>query len=846
MPEPRQVATTLEGRSSEQERVEALLARAAGGEPQTILVVGSAGVGKTTLVEATVAEQPEAIVAEGNCLPLVSVTIPFMAIRGAIASVPAGRGAAATIVTGDESATPGLFDGWLDTLCADQLAVLVIEDLHWADQHTLDALMYVISGPAARRLAVVGTLRDDELGDGHPLQRWLADVRRMPRVTELTLGPLDRVATGDQVAALLGGSPHQALVEDVQRRSGGNPLLTRLLVEGLSPDALRAPDTIPSNLRSAVLQSWFRLPSRTREVVTTLAVGSGPMSAGELAAVVGEDEDGVRRHLTVGVAAGTLEPRRGGTFWFRHPLNAEILEEAVPQDVRARWHAAFADLLERRVHDGSSSRIAAIAEHRLRAGDAAAAYRWAVLAATEHEAVGAHLEAVRMLRRALELHEQRGDAPESVRDLLDRLQTAAGNAGAHNDELEAVEAILALVSPTAEPLTVAGLLIRRMHLRFSTGKSFLSQEEALEAVRLSAVAASSPEHALALAELAHAAIWHGDPEGPGHAEHALAVARAAGDDRALAFALAASGMAAVNADHVVSGQRFAEEAFSAGLRARAWWGCTHAALWEANAIDTWACEAWADALRSWRAQLSDAGAPHAYLAWISASEAGAWLAIGDWRQCQSRLRDTLAAYPGPLADASGRLAAARLATWQGRQHEAEQHLARADELVTDRSRFLAFEFDAVRAEVKLGARDAEGALQACLTGLPSAAHRRPCASGSSRWLPVHWPTRFNLPGMPGAQWRARCRGSTSSRRPNRWWSGKSAARRQPTIGNWRASQPSTLRNWAGRGGPRMSVSGGSWPPTALVRPVCSGRSHTPAGVLPKPCSGAPPTGRGEP
>ena len=100
-------------------------------------------------------------------------------------------------------------------LSEDRLVVLVIDDLHWADRSTLDVLMYLIAGPADRRLAVVATMRGGEVGDGHPLQRWLADIRRFPRIRQLTLGPLDRIATGEQIAAVLGGSPHQSLVAEV-------------------------------------------------------------------------------------------------------------------------------------------------------------------------------------------------------------------------------------------------------------------------------------------------------------------------------------------------------------------------------------------------------------------------------------------------------------------------------------------------------------------------------------------------------------------------------------------------------------------------------------------------------
>ena len=76
--------------------------------------------------------------------------------------------------------------------------MLIVDDVQWADRSTLDALMYVIAGPARRRLTVVTTLRAGEVGLGHPLQRWLADIRRLPRTAELLLGPLDRAATASR------------------------------------------------------------------------------------------------------------------------------------------------------------------------------------------------------------------------------------------------------------------------------------------------------------------------------------------------------------------------------------------------------------------------------------------------------------------------------------------------------------------------------------------------------------------------------------------------------------------------------------------------------------------------
>ena len=172
-------------------------------------------------------------------------------------------------------------------------------------------------------------------------------------------------------------------------------------------------------------------------------------------------------------------------------------------------------------------------------------------------------------------------------------------------------------------------------------------------------------------------------------------------------------------DDVASARVFASEAVECARAARDWWAFTHATLWEANAVEIWSAELYAERLRVRREQMSEARAPHTYVAWVSASEAASWMAVGDWRACQDRLRFALGSDPGPSAEVSAHLTAARLATWQGRQSEAEAHLARADELMAATSLFLALECDAVRAEVLLGAGDAEGAFQAALAGATS-------------------------------------------------------------------------------------------------------------------------------
>ena len=92
-------------------------------------------------------------------------------------------------VSGGEAAEE--FDRWLEDRCQEQPVLLVVDDLQWADQGTLDVLMWVVAGLGHRRLVVLCTLRRGEVGPGHPLVRWLADVRRLPGFEQIALGPLD-------------------------------------------------------------------------------------------------------------------------------------------------------------------------------------------------------------------------------------------------------------------------------------------------------------------------------------------------------------------------------------------------------------------------------------------------------------------------------------------------------------------------------------------------------------------------------------------------------------------------------------------------------------------------------
>ena len=228
------------------------------------------------------------------------------------------------------------------------------------------------------------------------------------------------------------------------------------------------------------------------------------------------------------------------------------------------------------------------------------------------------------------------------------------------------------------------------------------------------------QYALAMAELADAELWHEVPSGPARAEEAVRLARACGSKKALTYALTARVMSrcmAFDGEGLTDAQIDSQEAQAAAAEVRDFFAYSHATLWAGNCIDSHMSRPSLDVVRRGREALISLGAPHTYVSWLAADEAVGLLMLGDWRACAERLRFALGSTPGPMAATETRLHAALLAGWQGRPAEAKAHLARADELFAEQSGFLAFGFDAVRAEVALVAGDTEGAIAAAMAGV---------------------------------------------------------------------------------------------------------------------------------
>ena len=697
----------LAGRGGELDLLARVVRRAALGGPCALVVHGEAGVGKTRLVREA-SNDPDLLVLWGSCVHFGGASVPYAPIIGVLQNwlaqaapaerteVLAGVDELSTLLpmlgTAPIAATDRLIpliDLVLNRIAERHRTVLVVDDLHWADVASLDVLAYLITGFRGQRLTVLGTCRDEERGDGHPLHSWLADMRRMPSFEEIHLERLEQAATAIQLEHLLGQAPDIDLVTQVQAWSGGNPYLTELLVEDLSGELSALPATVPARLRDALLAAWHSLSGPARQLVRVLAVGGRPTPLSTLAAVASEHGFVVSLMtdcLTEAQQRGVLRAGPADPPWFRHPLLADVLYDGLPPGEAARIHATYLRVLEA-TSVAVEADAADLAVHSQQAGQLDDTYRWSLVAAEHAANLRAPVEQAIQLERACEIWEQvspdvRGTAADRV-ELVLQAGAVCMRVGREDAAIDQLTRALKLVDRDREPLPAANLLIDRSILRWHRTEPIEAVfADIYEALELTTPFPDSAERARVLSALGSAESWSGRPEALAHADEAVRIARGAGSERALAEALAerASVIAFASPTLAIADAQEAEQlARSCGAMV----DLLDAFVWQVNALRSLGrrAEATEVALRGHADMLAPGRDMFAYfLAFLAAD---GLLEAGRWQECQDLLRSAMAARCRAIAGGAIRLVAASLAVRRGRLPEARQHFDRARELISD-------------------------------------------------------------------------------------------------------------------------------------------------------------------
>jgi DNA-binding CsgD family transcriptional regulator/tetratricopeptide (TPR) repeat protein len=474
------------------------LADATRGAGRMVFVSGEAGIGKTSLVRALIQDVPRGTrVLSGACDDLLTPA-PLGAIRdvarrthGPLAVALAGSGDVATAALAELSAGPP--------------TVLLVEDLHWADEATLDLLAFVARRIGDLRSAVVIlTYRDDEVGRASPLRRLLAAAP--PRDTvRLALNRLS-------LNAVIALAPDRAVALHVHGRTRGNPFLVTEL--------LHAGGRLPASVSESVLGRLTRLSEASRAFVEQLAVIPARAEP-ELLDVL---QPGWADLTAPAEELGVLDVR-DGALTFRHELARQAVEESLPGGRRIQLNrAVLAALLDEEPPDR-----ARILHHADRCRDVDAVLAHGPAAARAAAAAGAHQQALAYREQVRPVADRLPDDDRAA--FFEELAWEYYYANRFADAVKAARSAVALREDAKTLVTLA----RQLYMNAELREARAVIDRAVAAAPADALAATHRAVLLVLTDEEQAAL------------PALAAAAelAAGRDDLIAFGTSYAGLARV-------------------------------------------------------------------------------------------------------------------------------------------------------------------------------------------------------------------------------------------------------------------------------------------------------------
>ncbi|QEC48769.1 AAA family ATPase [Baekduia soli] len=573
------LAHHLVGRGPELSRLDAALDDLDGGHARALEVVGAAGIGKTRLLAelAARADARGHIVLTGSGSDL-DRDLPFWVfvdaldeyvagveprrlanldeeVRAELAQVfPAlsdlGRGAAAGLQDERYRINRAVRE-LLERLAATKPMVLMLDDVHWADAASIDLTAALLHRPPAAAVLLVLASRPHQTPP-----RLAGAVRRAVRNGELTQIGLDPL-TGEEAAAMLGRAPSDASAAALYEESGGNPFYLEQLARAGAAAAPSAPEgglsvaevQVPGPVAAALQEELELLAPPTRRILEGASVAGDPFER-ELAASASDVAEpavmeAIDELLAVDLIRTTTVPRR---FRFRHPIVRRAVYESAAVGRRIGAHERVADALADR--GAAASARAHHVDIAARVGDAAAV---AVLTQAGHDASRrAPATAARWFASALRLLPDTAPAAGRVELLLAgaAAQAATGRfAEAHAALIESLGLIAPDASPVRVRLVAACARVERLlgrheqaHDRLAEALSDLpeatgpaavalmlelaadevyrlqyraGQEWARRAVEAARAIGDPALTAAALATLARALAWGGEPEPAG-------------------------------------------------------------------------------------------------------------------------------------------------------------------------------------------------------------------------------------------------------------------------------------------------------------------------------------------
>ena len=510
---PPLVLSRFVGRVPELRALVTALDDSAHGSPQIRVVIGEAGVGKSTLLRQLLPDMRlrGVALASGRALesenrapygPWAELVLALHDIGLAPAGpwpllerlVPALRAADAppTIVPLDPSQGHQLLQELVRFLRAASEArplALFLEDLHWADTASWDALEYVLAQLVTERICVLASLRSEEAAYGLVRER-RQRISRDERSRELRVERL----TAAEVREWLQGALHRSelgddLLDFVLRHTEGNPFLVMQLLRTMNEAGvftntgsawvwtIPAALPLPAGMSDLVARRLSRLSVDAAKILVTAAAIGRTFSLALVAEASGAEMEAVLDAVDSGLATAVLEPVHESdddTYRFAHTLLVDAVLHTVSPARQRMIHRRIADLLAVRSPDA----VDAVAWHYARSGDGSQTYTWCRSAAERAIARYALDDATRFLELALE-HASSDDERTAAQD---ELAHAAELSGRWHDVARWCDAVLGSPLLAAQPSRALPVLQRRLHALVRLGQTAPDTEEACRAL----------------------------------------------------------------------------------------------------------------------------------------------------------------------------------------------------------------------------------------------------------------------------------------------------------------------------------------------------------------------------
>ena len=484
-------ASPLVARTSEINRVRTNVEAVKAGEGRLLLLTGEAGVGKTRLAqEATLicrangmhltvgqCYEPQQRVAYYPFLTIVSRLVEMAQMR--LGFDPLQRWPQLRALDPRDTQTPDSDDGQLATdgdhqplfwavaglieAVSETMALVVaLDDLHWADQSSLELLHHLAHQLRRASVLLIGTYRDTEVGRRHPLRRVLRDLHREHLSDDIVIGRLNVKETRALMSSMLGSeSVSPGFVDLVQRSTEGNAFFVQEIVRTLVERGeafqengvwdYRSVDeiAIPRNVYEAIGERLSRLSESAQELLSEASALGESFEFDDLIGMGERSEEEIERSLEEAAQASVVRFGQGDSYAFYHALIQQVLYRDLSPRRRKRLHLAAGQAIEQQPVQVRDRRSAELAWHYAQGGMPDRALHYSVLAGDQAEKRFAHRESENHYRVALNLAQNNND-PSLKPLILERLGRVLTNYGRYEDARQLLEQAATLFRQVAD------------------------------------------------------------------------------------------------------------------------------------------------------------------------------------------------------------------------------------------------------------------------------------------------------------------------------------------------------------------------------------------------------------